>query len=160
MVVEELATRGVQVLGNPLCCQPMPDDVTGPGTGTVVSDGAVHEMAPVCAPYHVGAPSAFQTNQQVPLEDRSAIVTLPPAVVPDPPSTFVPSTPLVLAVPPVNVTLTVEAFVEGPETNEVEGSDADNVEISTDPKPPVLAAADPTAASPDERACWATRLSA
>jgi hypothetical protein len=139
----------------------MLDDVTGPGTGTEASDGAVHVVAPVCAPYQVVPPSAFQTNQQVPLDDRSAIVTLPPVAVPDPPSTFKsPEDPVAAVAPPVNVTLTVEAFADGPETNEVEGSDADNVEMSTDPKPPVFAAADPTAASPDERVCWAERSSA
>jgi hypothetical protein len=67
----------------------MLDDETGPGMGADASAGAAHDGRWVWAPYQVADPADFQANQQVPLVERLANVTVPlsppPPAVPAPP---------------------------------------------------------------------------
>src|SRR5580704_2089003 len=116
----------------------MADEETGPGTGAVVIAGAAQLARPVCAPYHVVPPAALHTSQQMPSEDRFAMVMLPP-----PDASF------------ATTTLTVDALAEGPETNDIEGSDAVRVEMSRDPNPPAAADAVAADVNPVDSACWA-----
>lgn len=71
----------VQAPGNEPCCQPMVADVTTPGDGAEVRDGAVQLACLVWAPYQV-PPADLQISQHVPSVDRSASVMAPPS--PDP----------------------------------------------------------------------------
>jgi len=116
----------------------MADEDTEPAIGAAVIAGAAQLARPVCAPYHVAPPAALHTNQQMPSEDRSAMVMLPPP-----------------AASPATTTLTVDALTEGPETNKIEGSDAESVEMSRDPSPSAVADAAAADVNPVDSACWA-----
>ena len=118
----------------------------------MVRAGAVQLESPVWAPYQVPATPPFQISQQVPSDDRSAKVMLPPG----PPG------------PPVDgpgwlgprATLTVEAFELGPATKVTDGSEAESSLGEREPYPPDWMAAASAVVSPVDSACLACMLSA
>ena len=111
---------------------------TGPAVGTEARAGAVQLGGPVWAPYQLSDPGDFQANQQVPPVERTASVTLPPPA---------------LSSPATTAMLIVVALVEGPDTNVMDGLDADRVDGCSDPKPPALAAELITVVRPMESVC-------